>query len=90
LVKARCVVSRKGGRKLNQLYAWPGRVGVTVDDPHEVGSVRLSQGAGNLHLDPLARPRGEPIDITNQGYHGPAFPMPMLMVIGLRPSPCKR
>jgi hypothetical protein len=89
-LKARCVVSRKRRRELDQLDAGPGRVGVTVNDPHQVGPVGLSQGAGNLDLDPLARPSREPIDITNQRYHAPTLPMPMLRVIGWRQPPCKR
>src|SRR6516162_2257085 len=53
-----------------ELDTRPGRIGIGVDDPHEVGAVRPIQLAGDLDRDRLARARREPVDITDQRNHG--------------------
>ena len=72
VLEPRRISSRKLGGYLLELEARPGRIGIAVDDPNQVGLVRLAELAGHLHGDPLARARREPVNIADQGYHDPS------------------
>src|SRR6516162_523631 len=52
-----------------ELDTRPGRIGIGVDDPHEVGAVRPIKLTGDLDRYRLARARREPVDITDQWNH---------------------
>src|SRR5580704_17463917 len=54
-----------------ELDARPGRIGVAMDDPHQIGPIRTIQLAGDLDRYPLARTRREPVEITDQRDHSP-------------------
>jgi hypothetical protein len=72
VLEPRRISSRKLGGYLLELEARPGRIGIAMDDPNQVGLVRLAELAGHLHGDPLARTRREPVNIADQGYHDPS------------------
>ena len=88
-LEARRVVAGKSGWHLLELNAGPGRIGVGVDDPHQVGAVRPIQLAGDLDCDPLARARREPVDITDQRNHGSNLSVLHLRIqnLGDHPNP---
>src|SRR6516164_8640889 len=64
----------KSRRHILELHARPGRIGVRMNDPHEIGLIRVIRLTGNLDRDPLAGAGREAIDVTDQRNHGlPAF-----------------
>lgn len=56
-----------------QFDARPGRVGIGMDDPHQVGPVGSLEPAGNLDCDTLAGTARETVDIADQRHHHPSL-----------------
>src|ERR1700719_1219302 len=52
------------------------RIGVAMNDPHQIRPVRLGEPARHLHRDPLARPHRKPVHIADQRHHA-ASPPPL-------------
>ena len=68
-LKPRWISARETGFYLFDLEPRPGRVGIAMDDPNEVGVIGLVPLTGDLDRDPLARPRGEAVEIADQRNH---------------------
>ena len=68
-LKPRWISARETGFYLVDLEPRPGRVGIAMDDPNEVGVIGLVPLTGDLDRDPLARPRGEAVEIADQRNH---------------------
>jgi hypothetical protein len=68
-LEARRVGPGKSCWHILELDARPGWIGVRVDDPYEVSTIRPIQLAGDFDRDSLARARREPVDVTDQRDH---------------------
>src|SRR6516165_12226376 len=79
-LKPRWIGSGKTGLDLLEFGAGAGRIGVAMNDPHQIRPIRLGEPARHLHRDPLARPRRKPVHIADQRHHA-ANPPPLFIVI---------
>src|SRR5215471_11550061 len=68
-LEARYVGASEIGGDLLKLNARPGRIGVRMNYPHEIGLIRVIRLTGNLDRDPLAGAGRDAIDVTDQRNH---------------------
>src|SRR5437764_11475446 len=76
-LKPRRIGSGKRGAYLLEFEARSGRVGVAMNDPHQIRLVRLREPARYLYRDPLASPPRKPVHIADQGNHAASPPPPL-------------